>query len=191
MINKRNSYAALLAAAVVLAAVTAGAAVLVDCPAVGNGLDFIYRGFYVPDFPGSSIDRVVLRFRALSSDFAGPTTLRLTIREGTFDGPLAGQAETTADLPALGYQQVVFSFPPAAVTPGAVVTFTMENLSGNDDEVYFSVTTDEAACPVVETNGTTPPLDSFRRNGVVVTIYGDESVAAETGSWSALKGFYR
>ena len=73
---------------------------------------------------------------------------------------------------------VDFDFMPAAVTSGSVVTFATTQVSPNTGGfVFYHVGACDfsPACvtpsPFKETNGTTPPLDSFRRNGVSAIIF--------------------
>jgi hypothetical protein len=64
------------------------------------------------------------------------------------------------------------------VTPGSLVTFSMVSSAGLLS-VYYDVGTcglNDPNCvtanPTIETEGTTPPLDTFRRKGVSVRIIG-------------------
>jgi len=73
---------------------------------------------------------------------------------------------------------VVFHFNGAPVAPGSTITFVQtQDISGA--AVDYNVL--DAQCPgVQETEGTTPPLDTKRNNGVAVTITG-EPVPRATG----------
>ncbi len=55
-----------------------------------------------------------------------------------------------------------FVFPEVVVPYGSTVTFSMGVVQG-DGYVYYEVLTDTPNCPIIETNGTTPPLDTERR----------------------------
>ena len=149
---------------------------LVNCPGDPSG-DLLFRGFYVPEFPGSTLDRVTLYF---SANTAGNYSFSLTARAATYDGTLLGTATATAALTADINANVAttFTFSPTAVTQGSTLTFAIAEVSGPDGgDVYYSVPNQgDATCPVVQTNGTTPPLDSFRRQGVHVTIEGGASI---------------
>ena len=144
---------------------------LVDCPGTPGG-DQLDRGFYVPQFPGTRMDNVTLHF---SANTAGTYTFSLTARTGTYDGAVLGTATATATLTAdiLANVATTFRFSPTAVTEGSTVTFAIAELSGPaGGVVFYSVPVNDPACPVVQTNGTTPPLDSNRRQGVHVKIEG-------------------
>jgi hypothetical protein len=67
-----------------------------------------------------------------------------------------------------------FTFPSTPVTQGSTVAFAIAQVSGPTDGVaFYSVPNlGDPSCPVVQTNGTEPPLSTFRRQGVHVTIEG-------------------
>jgi len=118
------------------------------------------------------MDNVTLHF---SANTAGTYTFSLTARTGTYDGAVLGTATATATLTAdiLANVATTFRFSPTAVTEGSTVTFAIGELSGPaGGVVFYSVPVNDPACPVVQTNGTTPPLDSNRRQGVHVKIEG-------------------
>ena len=145
---------------------------LIDCGGAPSG-DQLFRGFYVPGFPGTTLDRVTLHF---SSSTAGLYTISLTARDGTYDGTILGTATATVTLTAndLANVATTFTFPSPAVTKGSTVTFSLALVSGpGGGVVFYSVPAlGDATCPVVQTNGTNPPLDTFRRQGVHVKIEG-------------------
>jgi hypothetical protein len=136
------------------------------------GGDEISRGFYIPDYPGAALDRVDLFF---SARVAGDYTIRLTVREEAYDGPLVGTSETTVALSAVDTDNRMgtFLFPSPSVTPGALLTFAMELVSGPGVQVFFAISND-TDCASVETEGTTPPLsqDRFGGRGVGMNIFG-------------------
>jgi len=151
---------------------------LVDSPLTpgpsSSGGDFIDRGFYLPAYPGRLLSRVRLW---LSTDTAGTYTISLTARAGTYGGPVIGTTTATVSLPAgRGLQTPVnFDFAPAAVTPGTTVTFAMTQVSPAGLDLYYEVGVCDGPCatpsPFIETEGTTPPLDTLRRNGVSALIF--------------------
>ncbi len=151
-------------------------ATLIDCGA-GVGGDLIDRGFYVASFPGTRLDRATLYLSALT---AGTYTFSLTARSGTYSGTVLGTAAATVTLTAndLANVATTFTFPSPAVTQGSTVTFAIAQTAGpTGAEVFYAVPpTGNPACPVVQTNGTTPPLDTFRRQGVNVKIEGGTPV---------------
>jgi hypothetical protein len=136
----------------------------------GTPGDRIDRGFYVPSFLGVSLTRVDL---FLSSSTLGTYTFELTARSGTFDGPAIGVGSATVDLGG-GEVQTAFAFSDAEVTEGTTVTFALTQVSGPSDIVFYSVPGDNPSCPVIQTNGTEPPLSTMRRNGVKITIEGGQ-----------------
>jgi PKD repeat protein len=153
------------------------ATVLINCedasPAGGDQLD---RGFYVDTYPGATLTQVDLWFSAQTK---GEYQASLTVRALTYDGPLIGQDVQSFSLSGSTSQPtlVSFTFPAAEVQPGSTVTFAMELLSGPDNRVFYSLVTG-SACPVIQTNGTTPPLDSIRRIGITVRIWGHQTPPA-------------
>jgi hypothetical protein len=134
----------------------------------GDGLD---RGFYVTGYPGSNLHDVTLHYE--TSNGAVAHTIMLTARLGTYDGPVIGTASvTSASIPTSSFLALNFTFPDPAVAAGSTIAFT-QTFTGAGSMLYdFS----GGLCPgVIETEGTTPPLDSLRfgGRGVVVTINQD------------------
>jgi hypothetical protein len=147
---------------------TAAADVALSCPfdptGSGDGLD---RGFYVTGYPGTNIDRVTLEYDA---DVAGVYTFTLTARSGTYAGPIIGTSTVSASIPITTYATtpVTFSFGGAPVASGSTITFAQSS-TGPDTGVFYN--SGIGPCPgVTETEGTTPPLDTFRDDNVGVTI---------------------
>jgi hypothetical protein len=165
------------------------AAVLIDCYDGGTGTDYVNRGFYVTDYPGSSLTRVQMYF---SSHTAGDYTIRLTARSGAYDGEIIGEADATVTLTADTDElwPADFDFADPAATPHAVIAFSMEPLDGPAIPLY-GIETDNGDCPIVETQGTTPPLDTWRRDGVRIRILGDEVTPVTMSSWGQVKMVYR
>jgi hypothetical protein len=155
-----------------LAVVATGLAVeclaqtLVSCPFRGFGGDSSGQGFYVKNYPGSTLNQVTLHYIPSAR---GIVTETLTAHVGAFDGPVIG-AETLSASPAiLTSLPMPFDFPALAVVPGSTIAFTHQS-SG------VPVIWDTGAGPcanVTETNGTTPPLDSIRGNSYGVQIIGN------------------
>ena len=143
------------------------AATNVDCPWVpGGGGDEIDRGFYVTNYQGTTIDTVTLRH---STDNTGSKTITLVVRLYSYDGPLVGAVTVTRNVTGTG-TDTVFDFGNAAVPAGSTITFT-QVLNAGSTRVFFD--TGFTPCDdVTETNGTTPPLDFFRRQSAGVKIVG-------------------
>jgi len=153
---------------------------LVNPPAGAPLGDLIFRGFYLPSYPGVGLGQATLTFAA---DTAGPYTITLTVTSGAFHGPVIGSSTATVTLPASRstFVPLSFNFPSPAITPGSLVAFAMTLVSGpgSANQLFFDVSTcglSDMTCttggPAVETNDTTPLLSTFRRNGVVLTIVG-------------------
>jgi hypothetical protein len=151
-------------------------AVLASCPFDGQGFsntDGIDRGFYVTGFSGIALDDVTLGDAASTP---GTYTLKLTARSGTFNGPVIGAPSVTANLPKTSTAHVSFPFFAAPVVMGSTVTFS-QTATGPGTVGYDSGSNDIGAhpgvCPnIVQTEGTSPPLDTFRREGVAITVNG-------------------
>jgi hypothetical protein len=162
-----------VACALLLAVSGAARAQIVSCPTGACG-DQISRGFYVQNFAGSTLGTVQLSY--CTNGTVGSYTVSLTVRSGAFNGPQVGTTQMATFSETGGAAS--FSFGNAAVTPGATLTFTQALVSGPPGGVVFY---DVGPCPfgacsscpnVVETEDTTPPLSTFRRGSVGVTITG-------------------
>jgi hypothetical protein len=164
-------------------------AVLIDCADESQVLDYIDRGFYISYYPGNTLAQVDLLF---SSRTAGDYTIILTARLGTYDGPVLGSSEITLVLSADQDELFAghFIFPDSPITPGSLVTFSL-SLDGAPSIPFYNVSTHAAICPVVETQNTMPPLSEFRRDGVNIRVYGDETVSSEVVDWGTVKRGYR
>ena len=137
--------------------------------------DLLDRGFYVPNYPGVSLSQATLSF---SADTPGNYTFSLTARRGAYDGQVIGVANATVAL-ANGRDSFtpatfVFPTPYPAIVSGSTVTFALTQTAGPSIvSVFYEVPSNgDTTCPVTQTNGTAPPLDTFRRNGVIVQIQG-------------------
>ena len=144
---------------------------LINCAGDPGG-DLLDRGFYIPEFPGTSLESATMSF---SSTVAGTFTLRMTVRAGTFAGEVIGTATTDVTLTADDQANLpaTFQFGGVAVAQNSTVTFALEFVEGPSGALFYSVPDlGSESCPVIQTNGTTPPLDTFRRNGVGIVITG-------------------
>jgi MYXO-CTERM domain-containing protein len=146
-------------------AFAAGEITLANCiPDGGAGGDNTTRAFYFRNFPGQNLGTVTV---GIESNVGG-STFTLTARHGTFDGTIIGAPVATNVRATVGESEVPFDFGGAPTTPGETITFA---LTLTTDASAVSLDTGMAPCPVEETNGTTPPLDTDRRDsiGVIVT----------------------
>lgn len=151
---------------------------LVSFPPTTASGDFIDRGFYVSSYDGTTLSSVTVW---LSTPTAGTYTISMTARAGSYDGTLIGTSTATVTLPAgpAAPTPVKFSFPSPAIAPGTLVTFAMSQTSPAGLDLYYDVGPcglNDPNCvtanPTKETEGTTPPLSVFRRNGVSVIMTG-------------------
>jgi hypothetical protein len=166
---------------------------VLECSFVLTGGDLLYRGFYIPEYAADDLDHVELLF---ATDFTDTYTISLTAREDTYDGPILGVSTLELELIAgtavpsagdgadieLGDIPTVlgvFEFDAVKVTPGGTVTFALEQLGGQGS-AYYDVgpcDTGEPGCEdlcsgeIVQTNGTEPPFDTYRRASVGIRVF--------------------
>ncbi len=157
----------------VLASAPAGAQT-VSCP-LGGGGDLVDRGFYLQNYTAGSLGAVTLTY--YTAGVAGSYTLTLTARDGAYDGPVLGTLTRTFNLTASGGVAATYDFGFIPVPAGHTVAFAQTLVSGPGTSVYFDTGTCGlgdptcTTCPgVVETEGTTAPLDVFRRGSVGLTV---------------------
>lgn len=179
----------LLSVAAVAAPSSVAATVLIDCLDGISGVDAFERGFYVPAFPGTALEGVDLLFSAFTG---GVYTITLTARADTYDGPLIGTSQTTVTLTSdiNAFVEGNFAFPSSFVTEGSTVTFALSLVSGPEEPLY-AVTTNVDPCVIIQTQGTTPPLDTWRRYGIRARIHGQESTPIQGATWGRVKTDYR
>ena len=169
--NLPRTLALLAVAALSFAAAPTHAAVTVECSFIGGG-DDISRGFYVDNYPGTSLRTVTLSHAAAT---AGERTITLTVRLATYDGTFLGIASVTRDI-TTGMAKTVFDFGNIAVAPGSRITFQQALIAGAGGVVFD---TGIGPCPAVtETDDTAPPLSTFRRQSVGVIVTGDPASIA-------------
>jgi hypothetical protein len=166
-----------LGIALFVAAGFAQAATIVTCPMdPAGGGDQVDRGFYVTSYPGSTLGTVTMQF---IGNIVESKTLTLTAASGVFGGPVIGTAVASGVVPTTGAGlPLTFNFGNAPVVPGSTVTFAL-TLNAGAVPVFYNVGVGPCA-GVTQTNGTTPPLDSFRRDSVGLVIT-DNGLAAVAG----------
>ncbi len=149
---------------------------LMSYPSVGVGGDGVTRGFYIPAYPGTSLSSVSLWMSAAT---AGSHTARLIARSATYDGTVIDSASSTVTLPANvnDSTKVTFNFTNQAVVKNTPVTFSITYISGPSSGLFYGVLGDYGALTgtginLVQTSGTTPPLDTSRRNGIAFLLNG-------------------
>jgi len=142
-----------------------------------TGGDNIDRGFYIKSFPGTSLSQVDLWIGAHA---AGDYTFEITAREGTYDGLIIEKAQANISLTGdvFNKQLTTFNFSSNTITKNSKVTFSLSKVSGPSScsyatqGEYGSIAEDDIL--VIQTTGTTPPLDSWRRYGIAIKVYGNE-----------------
>ena len=163
--------------------------VLIDCYDGTYGASPIYRGFYVPNYPGHTLDQVDLLVEGTqTNDF----TIRLVVRENTYDGPLIGMADvdiSIQQLPPTLYP-VSFVFGSLPVTQSSTLTFVLEKIWGLGNISYANVTSNPE-CPIIQTEFHDPPLDTDWWTGARAVIHGSEATSSEGGAWGMVKTMYR
>jgi MYXO-CTERM domain-containing protein len=139
---------------------------LASCKPDGGSGDNLGRAFYFPGFPGNNLAQVTMGFNGAPGGYV----FTLTAHANTFDGPQIGAAQGTAAIAPAATSLVTFDFAGAPVVPGSTIAFTVSATSDAGIVSIFQVT-GTAPCPVVETNDSTPPLSTFRREsmGVIIT----------------------
>jgi hypothetical protein len=190
-IMKCRSFLALFLSILLAPAVEAQFSDLVyQCGFGFDGGDRTTRGFYAENFPATTLGGVVLVMQ--SAGASGLHSITLTARADSYDGPVVGASSIDVDLTSTP-QQVSFDFSNAVVASGSTVTFEIAVASDPSSLGYaFYDTGDGTACPdITQTNGTSPPLDSFRRNTVGVEIYavsGNQTIYSVTATVAAGNG---
>lgn len=159
---------------------------LYDCPfnsgsGGGDGLD---RGFYVENFPGRRLDEVTLEYLPGSS---GAYTIELTAREGGYDGRLIGSRRVSFN--AGGSDDAIrwtYDFGGATVTEGAVVAFSHEVIE-QAGSIFYDTASDSGGCAdITQTNGTTAPLDTERRDSVGLRIESVNRLRGLGSNWTVV-----
>jgi len=161
----------LLACLILLSVPLAAQQPLIDCGEAEAG-DWFYRGFYIPYYPGETLERVDLFVEART---AGDYTLSLTVRRDTYDGPTLGVAKANVKYAeSEGTKAVSFLFEPVLnVSPGAMITFQLELVTTPvENPVVLYAVSGNQSCPVVETGNTNPPLGVYRRQGISARMWG-------------------
>jgi len=157
------------------------AQVVVSCPFNPASGDNSSRGFYVTNYPASTLATVTLEMIPFAP---GAVTDTLTARSGAFDGPIIG-AVTLPFTVGASSQILVYNFGGASVAPGSTITFA-HSISGVGVPDWDTGT--GPCANIVETNGTTPPLDSLRGNSYGLQIAATAAIATPVVSSAPLLG---
>ncbi len=145
--------------------------VVVDC-LDGSAWESIDRGFYMQSYAVDSLGSVEVAF---TPEVAGEHTVRLTIRNGSFDGTVLGSVAEIFTLPSA--DPISFDFILNGLT-GSTLAFELEGESlpaGATDLFYDAGLCDDpgacAFCPdLFQTVDTAAPLFSVLRGGAGVRI---------------------
>jgi hypothetical protein len=141
-----------------------------SCPFTGSAGDLTDRGFYVTNYSGYNLGKVELGFMTST---ASPTlwSITLTARRGGFAGPLIGSRTETQTLTS-DESIVVFDFDAAPVSSGDTIAFSfaVQKLAGPSASLFFDDGGSNTCAHIFETNETTPPLDTVRRNAMSLLI---------------------
>jgi len=171
---------------------SAEAVVLYSCEDGGSG-DGIWNGFYIQDYAGVTLDSVSLSYH--TNPDVGSYTVELAAHEGSFDGPIIGTSQVTFDEQGIEAQ---FDFQNVSVTKGSTIAFVQTLLEGPEHAVvyYFVGWCPEGEpcdlCPnVVETEGYDPPLSTFKRGSVDITVTGDVDLPVGAPTWGRMRWIYR
>ncbi len=139
-----------VACALLLSGAAGLAETLLSCTGLPGG-DFYDRGFYLPTYPGNSLDSVRLEF---SSTDTGNYSVTLTVRKNTYDGTVL--AASTANFTITGtYPQnepVTFVFPSTRIAKGSRICFSMSLDNAPGTTLYYSVPGFTGGCTSVGTD---------------------------------------
>ena len=157
----------------------AGPVLLIDYPIdpSDTGGDLLSRGFYIEEFPGTSLTQVDLW---IGSSTAGNYVFELTVREDTYDGSLIDERQAVISLndDLSDKQLVTFNFSSTSIEENSTVTFELSMLSGPGlcyyatHGLYRGISEEDIL--VTQTTGTSPPLSTFKRNVIAIRVYGQE-----------------
>lgn len=172
--------AAAVAGALIVAASasTASAELLASCGfssgTTVNG-DNISRGFYLTNYPGQSLRSIKLRHVAGT---AGSYQITVTARASSFAGTVVGEPYTaTVTLGTTVGTDVTYELGDMPVTPGSTITFSMT--ATGPGSVFYDVAVPAACANVTQTEDTTAPLSTYRRDRIGYEVRG----RAETQSF--------
>jgi len=139
-----------------------------------EGGDQIHRAFYIEEYPGTTLDKV---FIWMKSSTTGTYTIDLTARQDTYEGSLTGTVSLSC-LIGIDFEPFTFNFSDTPVIKNSILTFRIERTAGADERIFYATECDEldSLTPeeilIIQTNGSSPPLSTFRRDGVAVIVSG-------------------
>ncbi len=166
---------------------------LIDFPGPASSGDNMTRGFYTTRYPGTSINGVTVYLNIPSGSF--PYQIGVNVHQGAFNGPLVASGFSSVTLntteKAVAIQMASGGGTNPPVPPGSTLCFSFfVNKQPAAPDPFFSVVGDLGVdlpdatdpCPdLVETSDTSPPLSSFRREGVKLQITGNKFLNVNPG----------
>lgn len=157
---------------------------LLECPEGSPG-DRTDRGFYIPNYPGTTLNSLTVYLKTANNpaNTTFPYQVGIRIRSGSFNGPLLDQFRWANAQLNNTEEAVTIQFANVPVEPGSIVCFAFDiNKQPAAPNLLYSVPGLQGGCPdVIQTNGTNPPLSTFRRNGVKLEITGEPYLAVDSG----------
>src|SRR5436305_1121589 len=167
-----------------LAATPLRASVVDACPFSGFAGETVTRGIVVPKFEGTNLRTVQLQYGA---NMAGTYRITVTVRRGSFDGPLVGSPQTAYVFLTFSNMSmstpVTFDFGGAPVNENDVLAISQTvSGPGPGSQAFFdggmgALVDPAPPLPMVEayeTEDTTPPLSTYRKARVGLTLTQDD-----------------
>lgn len=151
-------------------------------PCYGTGtrvLDTFERGFYIPagSFTKNYLNSMSFAIRAFSGGWR-TVYVKATVYEGGYGGPVIATAKGVMDATGDGSHSVGLDFGTVFVDKTKAIAFKLTQLSSfngtaiSPSALYYDSWLSKPSCPLQQTNGTTPPLDTARNHKPDITIYG-------------------
>ena len=160
-----RTVAAMLALLCVCAA-TSNAATLVSCGPEGYSVgDLISRGFFIPEYPGSSLQSVALRF---AGGTKGSGTITVTANAGAYNGPQIGSSTVNVSGPVSSATPITFTLRAKGVSRAVAFIITASG-AVSASSIFYSVFGGFSGDPSFARSSrprTSPRLDTIRRRGV-------------------------
>jgi len=157
---------------------------LIDCPGPGSSGDRTDRGFYIPDYPGTTLNSITVYMQTFTGS-AGTWQYQVGVHvtEGAYNGARLDEFRWANATLNTTQKAVTIQFGNVPVTPGSTVCFRFSiNKQPGSPDVLYAVPDFVSGCPeVIQTSGTGAPLSSFRRNGVKIQVMGEPYLNVDGG----------
>jgi hypothetical protein len=154
--------------------------VLINCQE-SVGADFTDRGFYITTYPGDTLDSVTVYLHGGATTYTYQVGLIVT--EKVYGGNLLASRSVSVSLGSTT-KAVTIPFSNTPVNQGSRVCFkfNITKPSGAPDLFYQVPAFDYTGCPLVkQTEDTTPPLSTHRRDGVKLIVTGRRALEIGAG----------